>query len=202
MVIIRKSTAKKVILSFIILFALYLSYTFFFGAKYPDINTPKPVFGDENAKIKIIEFSDLQCPACKAAHPVVQRIKTDYNNSISFQYYHYPLYTVHPYAQKAAEAVECANDQGKFFEYIDAAFVQSPDLQKKNLKIIAARLSLDIEKFSNCLDSGAKAKAIAGDARLGDAKGVRGTPTFYINGKELDSWDYASFKAAIDKELR
>ena len=193
---------KKWITITIIIVALIVAYNVFFSASYPNINTPKPVFGNENAKVSIIEFSDLQCPACKSAHPVVQRIKNEYNDKISFEYYHYPLRAVHPYAQKAAEAVECANDQGKFFEYIDAAFVQSPDLQKKNLKIIAARLGLDAEKFNNCLDSGAKTKIVEGDVRLGDAKTVKGTPTFFINEKLLDSWDYDSLKAAIERELR
>ena len=202
MVTIKKSTTKKFIFAILIILALYFSYTFFFGASYPDINTPKPIFGNPDASVKILEFSDIQCPACKAAHPTVQRIREEYKDSISFEYYHYPLRAIHPYAQKAAEAVECANDQGKFFEYIDAAFTQSPSLQKNNLKIIASRLSLDTEKFNACLDSGAKAKAVEGNLRLGDVKGVRGTPTFYINGKPLDNWEYTSFKAAIDRELR
>ncbi|HLC19637.1 MAG TPA: DsbA family protein [Candidatus Nanoarchaeia archaeon] len=193
---------KRWIISVVIIIALIIAYNVFSSASYPEINTPKPVFGNENAKVSIIEFSDLQCPACKSAHPVVQRIKNEYKDKISFEYYHYPLRAAHPYAQKAAEAVECANDQGKFFEYIDAAFIQSPDLQKKNLKIIAARLGLDTEKFDNCLDSGAKAKVVEGDIRLGDAKNVQGTPSFFINDKLLDSWQYDSFKAAIERELR
>lgn len=202
MAVIKKSTVKKVVVTVFIILALYFTYNYFFGATYPDINTPKPVFGNENAKVKIIEFSDLQCPACKTSHPIVQKIKQEYKDRISFKYYHYPLRAIHPYAQKAAEAAECANDQSKFFEYIDAAFVQSPNLQKKNLKIIASRLGLGTEKFNNCLDSGAKAKFVEGDVRLGDAKNVRGTPTFYINDKQLEDWDYGSFKAAIEKELR
>src|SRR3989344_2881148 len=201
MVVVKKSTVKWSILCILIIVGLIFGYKAVFGAEYPEIDTPKPTFGNENG-VKIVEFSDLQCPACKSAHPVVQRIKSEYKDKISFQYYHYPLRAAHPYAQKAAEAVECANDQGKFFEYIDAAFVQSPDLQKKNLKIIAARLGLDAEKFNNCLDSGAKTKIVEGDVRLGDAKDVQGTPTFFINDKKLESWDYDSLKAAIERELR
>src|SRR3989338_8745378 len=106
MVVIKKKTVK-IVGVVVALVVLYLLYHWVWGASYPDIFTPKPVFGNPDANVKIIEFSDLQCPACKAAHPVVQQIKEEFGDNISFQYYHFPLRAIHPYAQKAAEAVEC-----------------------------------------------------------------------------------------------
>ncbi|HLD33358.1 MAG TPA: thioredoxin domain-containing protein [Candidatus Nanoarchaeia archaeon] len=202
MVTIKKRTIKRVIFWVAIIAVLVIGYQYFFDTDYPDINTPKPVFGNADATVQIIEFSDLQCPACKAAHPIVEQIKTEFGDRISFQYYHFPLRAVHPFAQKAAESVECANDQGKFFEYIDAAFAQSPNLQSKNLKVIASQVGLDRDKFDACLDSGAKRKVVEGDIRVGEARQIRGTPTFFINDKVLEDWDYAGFKAAIERELR
>lgn len=200
MVVIKKRTVK-IVSVIVVLVVLYIAYQWLFGASYPDIFTPKPVFGNPDANVKIIEFSDLQCPACKAAHPVVQQIKEEFGENISFQYYHFPLRAIHPYAQKAAEAVECAHDQGKFWEYLDVAFSASPELQNRNLKKLAGAVGLDVEKFSACLDSGSKWKVVDGDYRFGTVRDVLGTPTFFINEKKLDRWDYETIKAAIEREL-
>ncbi len=201
MVVIKKKTIKKVVYGIVIALVIYGGYQWLFGASYPDIDTPKPVFGNPDARVKIIEFSDIQCPACKSAHPVVQQIKDEFGDNISFQYYHYPLRAIHPYAQKAAEAVECANDQGKFWEYLDAAFGQSPNLQTRKLKAIAAGLQLDTDAFDNCLDSGAKRKIVEGDVRLGDVKKVRGTPTFFVNNRLVSDWSYIGFKEMVEREM-
>ena len=196
---IKKKTVKRVVSIIILLLVAYGAYKLFAKPDYPEINTPKPAFGNVKAAVHIIEFSDLQCPACKAAHPMVEQIKNEFGDTISFQYYHFPLRTVHPYAQKAAEAVECANDQGKFWEYIDAAFAQSPSLQNKNLKIIATQLGLDTEPFDACLDSGAKRKVVEGDLRLGGVRDVQGTPTFFINNRKVENWN--TLRAEIEREL-
>ena len=200
MVTLKKKTIKRVVYVIVLLLVLWGGYKLFAGANYPDIDTPKPVFGKADSSVKVIEFSDLQCPACKSAHPIVQEIKDEFGDKISFQYYHFPLRAVHPYAQKAAEAVECANDQGKFWEYIDAAFAQSPNLQNKNLNIIAGQLGLDTELFDACLDSGAKKKTVEGDLRLGGVRNVQGTPTFFINNRKIENWN--TLKAEIENELR
>lgn len=202
MVTIKKRTVKRAVYFIILAAILYFGYWWLAGPSYPDIATPKPVFGDPNAAVKIVEFSDLQCPACKAAHPVVQQIKEEFGSNISFTYYHFPLRAIHPFAQKAAEAAECANDQGRFWEYIDAAFAVSPELKKSTLKRIATDLGLDTEKFNACLDSGAKYKIVEGDYRFGLTKDVQGTPTFLVNGRKLENWQYERFKAAIEREMK
>jgi len=87
-----------------------------------DINSTDPVEGPTNAKVTIVEFSDFQCPACISAFPVVNQVLQAYPNQIRFVYKEFPLTSIHPYAQKAAEAALCANAQGKFWEFHDKLF--------------------------------------------------------------------------------
>ncbi len=181
----------------IILFALI--YFFFFRATYPTIHTVKPIYGNSDAKVKIVEFGDLQCPGCKAAEPSIETIKAEFKNSISFQFYHFPIMQKHVYAQKAAEAAECANDQGKFFEFIELAYKFSPELQTANLKEIAKQVGLDVKNFTACLNSGAKWSEVNTDYELGIAKNVQGTPTIFINGKIAPNWDVQTLRDMIKK---
>ncbi|MEM3126610.1 MAG: DsbA family protein [Candidatus Woesearchaeota archaeon] len=192
----------KIILIIVIVGGLWY-YFFFSMPTYEHEIVPKPIKGNPDAKVKIVEFSDLQCPACRAANPVAKQIVDEYGDNISFEYKHFPLRQIHPFAQLAAEASECANDQGKFWEYVDYVFSnQQQGLQKKNLKIFAERLKLDTKSFNACLDSGAKRDLVEMDYQDGIQKNVGGSPTFFINEKELESWRYDAFKAAIDAELQ
>ncbi len=86
-----------------------------------------PIRGDKNAKITIVEFSDFQCPFCEKVFPTVEQVLKEYNGKIKLVYRHYPLVTIHPRAQIAAEAAECAKDQGKFWEFHDQLFAQQAD---------------------------------------------------------------------------
>ncbi len=200
MVVIKKRTVKRVVYLVVVLALLYFAYALFWGVSYPNILTPKPVFGNLDSHIKVIEFSDLQCPACKAAHPLVKEIKEEFAQNISFQYYHFPLRELHPYAQKAAEAVECANDQGKFWEFIDVGFGRSPRLTNDDLKQIALQIGLNVKNFTACLDSGAKQAIVEGDYRFGSVKQVQGTPTFFVNDKRVENWQ--DLKAEIEQEIK
>ncbi|MBI2128867.1 thioredoxin domain-containing protein [Candidatus Woesearchaeota archaeon] len=189
----------------------YLSYSFFiliilvvlfFYLKnvnkpyYPEIYTPRPVLGNESARITITEFSDLQCPACKAAHPTINKIMDEFKNDVKLEYAHFPL-PMHQYAFKAAEASECANDQGKFWEFVDKVHANLDDPTPRNLKNYAKELKLDMKNFSNCLDSGAKAPYVARDMRKAEDMGVDATPTFFINGEKLSNWRYEIFRQKI-----
>jgi protein-disulfide isomerase len=164
-----------------------------------------PTKGPADAKVQIIEFSDFECPYCaKFVTQTMPQILSTYGDKVLFAFRNYPLpASMHPYAQKAAEAGECANDQGKFWEYHDllfqnqsqlSALVQADPTNGVNqvadqLKQYAASLSLDTAKFNQCLDSGADAEKVTSDASaMTDAltkAGVTrfGTPSFFINGK-------------------
>lgn len=197
---LKKKYLKYGIIIFVILLVLFLIFRNANKPYYPDIYTPRPVLGNESARITITEFSDLQCPACIAAYPAVKRIISEFENDIKFEYFHYPL-SYHKYSFKAAEASECANDQGKFWEFLDKAYSSNEDLAIENLKKYAAELSLDMLNFSNCLDSGAKALYVNRELREGDSRQVDATPTFFINGEKLNSWKYENFKQKIIEEM-
>ena len=162
----------------------------------------RPVRGDPNAKVTLIEFSDYQCPYCRSAEPTVDEIMSDYQGKVKMVYMEFPLSSIHPYAQKAAEAAECANAQGKFWAYHDQLFNDSQGLDVPSLKAAAAAMGLDTAKFNACLDGGQMTAAVSAMQNLGSANGVGGTPSFFINGVSLvGAQPYAQFKQAIDAAL-
>ncbi|MFC2162607.1 DsbA family protein [Candidatus Altiarchaeota archaeon] len=134
--------------------------------------------------VKIIEYSDFQCPYCARAVPIIDQIKDKYGSKVDIQFKHYPL-DFHQNAAKAAEAAECARDQDKFWEYHDILFANQASLSVGNLKQYARQAGLDTKTFNGCLDSGEKKPIVDADTREGASLGVRGTPTFYINGQQI-----------------
>jgi protein-disulfide isomerase len=163
-----------------------------------------PVLGNKNAKVTLIEFSDFQCPFCKRLNDdAIQQIKKDYVESgkVKLVFRDYPL-GFHPEAQKAAEAAECADDQGKFWEYHDLLFANQALLSITNYKAWAKQLGLNEAQFNTCLDSGKYASEVQKDFADGQAAGVSGTPTVFINGIRLvGAQPYSAFKQVIDAEL-
>lgn len=157
--------------------------------------------GDDAGEKKILieEFSDFQCPYCSRAYTTIKKIQNDYAGKVQLKYLHFPLVQIHPNAQKAAEAAECAKDQGKFWEMHDKMFENQQALSVDNLKAYAKDLGLDANKFNTCLDSGVKKAIVDKDQQDGVARGVSGTPTFFINGQKLvGAQPYESFKTIID----
>lgn len=159
------------------------------------------VKGGENAKVTIVEFSDFQCPACGAMYPVLKRIESEYGDKIKFVYRHFPLTSIHPFAEKAAEASECAALQGKFWEYHDKLFENQKNLEVSELKQYAVGLSLDFGQFNKCLDSGDMVSKVAKDGADAKSLGSTGTPTFFINGYRYSGMAYEQLKQVIDREL-
>ena len=194
-----KNNKWKIIITFLIIIAGV--HWFVTRPTYDDVYTPKPVEGNPDATVKIVEFSDFQCPACGAAAPTVKKIMEEYGDKVSLEYKHFPLTSIHAFAFNAAEASECANDQGKFWEMHDMMFEKQDDLTIGSLKKYAETIGLDTEKFNNCLDSNAKAKYVTADFNEGIGKGVDSTPSFFVNGKKIESWKYEIFAAALDAAL-
>ena len=164
-----------------------------------------PVLGDKNAELTIVEFSDYQCPFCaRFREQTLDQLKKEYidTGKVRFVYRDFPLSSIHPYAQKAAEASECADEQGKFWEYHDKLFENQQALDVASLKNYAAGLKLDAGKFAECLDSGRYADETAKDLADGSRAGVTGTPAFIIGSRQLSgAQPFSNFKAAIDAEL-
>lgn len=161
----------------------------------------RPSKGPANAPIELIEFSDFQCPFCLQANSTVQRILSDYGDRIRFVYRHLPLKN-HPHAWPSAEAAQCADEQGKFWQYHDRLFADQTKLGGEDLKAHAAALGLDEARFNACVDSHKYKAAVDTDVLDAEKLGVSGTPAFFVNGRLLSgALPYDTFKKVIDEEL-
>jgi protein-disulfide isomerase len=163
-----------------------------------------PSIGSKDAKVTIIEFSDFQCPFCERffsqTYPQIKSAYID-TGKVRFVYRDFPL-SFHAMAQKSAEAGECANEQGKFWEYHDKIFQNQQSLSIDNLKSWAKQLGLDTTKFNTCLDTDKYKTEVQNDLSDGISLGVSGTPAFFINGKPLiGAQPFAAFQQIIDVEL-
>lgn len=168
-----------------------------------------PVQGNPNAKVTIVEFADFRCPFCERSFTdTIPQIKKDYIDTGKVKFYFRQFPFLGPASNVAADAAECANDQGQFWPFHDYLYKNQPsetDTSMYNTQTLtqaATSLGMDGSKFQQCLDSkqdDAKAQADMAD---GQKAGVSGTPTFFINGQQLvGAQPYASFKALIDQEL-
>lgn len=162
-----------------------------------------PAIGPEDAPVTIIQFSDFQCPFSKRYFDETEHlILSTYGDQIRYVFRDFPLTAIHPQAQKAAEAAQCASDQGKFWEYHDMLFQNQGALQVDNLKSYAASLGLNQSAFDLCLDSGKYAQEVQKDIEDGQSYGVMGSPTFFINGRKVvGALPYTTFQIVIEEEL-
>ena len=112
-----------------------------------------PFLGPQDAPVTLVEFSDFQCPYCRRVQSVLKRLMAAYHGKLKLVFRDFPLRQIHPEAQKAAEAAQCANDQGQFWPYHDRLFATT-ELGTEHLKQYAVEMGLDAEGFNTCLDSG------------------------------------------------
>ncbi len=163
-----------------------------------------PTKGLDTAKVTMIEFSDFQCPFCGRFYTqTLPQIEKDYieTGKVKYVFRDFPL-SFHQNAQKSAEAAECADEQGKFWDYHDRLFENQESLDTDSLKKYADELGLDTEKFNDCLDSGKYTEEVQKDFKDGQQAGVRGTPAFFINGILVSgAQPFENFKQVIDAEL-
>src|SRR5690349_719069 len=156
-----------------------------------------PARGGVNAPVTIVEFTDFQCPACAAMHPVLEEVLKSYGDKVRFVVRDFPL-NQHENARKAAEAADAANAQGKFFEYIALLFKNQKALDVPSLKKYASELGLDRARFDAALDHGVYAAVVEKDVSDGEMYGVGSTPTIFINGVQLKVLSADGLKQAID----
>ena len=141
--------------------------------------------GGKNAKVTLIEYSDFECPFCKRFSPSLEQALKDFPNDVRLTYRHFPLRSLHPNAQKAAEASECAAKLGgndKFWAMHDK-LIGDTAMSTDNMKRFAKEIGLDQGKFNTCLDKGETADRVNSDFNEGSTFGVEGTPATFINGK-------------------
>lgn len=168
-----------------------------------DITKNDHIRGNFDSPITLVEFSCFECPFSARHNPTLIKILDDYKGKVRLVYKHFPL-GFHPNAQKAAEASECADEQGKFWEYHDKLFENFQlGYSIENFKQWAKDLGLNSGKFNDCLDSGKFAQKVQADFQEGSAKGVNGTPATFINGQLVSgALPFDSFKQTIDSLSR
>jgi len=163
----------------------------------------RPYKGAGDGSVTVVEFADFQCPACKAHYPTVEAAFSKSNGSVRFYLIHFPL-SFHPFAQKAAEAFECAAKQGKEWDMYSVLFTKGSGdgtgLAVADLKGYAKDLALDTVDFNACLDGNKTAATVNADALYSEQLGVSATPTFFVNGKEV-SGSSSGLAAAIEAAL-
>lgn len=155
--------------------------------------TDDPRLGRADAPVTIVEFADFGCPYSRESSFVVRELAAKYPEFVRFIYRDFPIVELHPIAQKAAEAAQCAQDQGTFWEYHDKLYQNQNDLSEDRLVEFATELNMNTFQFESCLSSGRYADEVIEDYQAGVAAGVRGTPTFFINGNRI--------AGAIPKEI-
>ncbi len=159
--------------------------------------------GEPDAPVTVIEMTDYECPFCRRhRQQVLGDLLAEYGGRIRYYSLHFPLTSIHPLAFRASEAAECAHDQGRFWEYNEAMFDSTERLVPETLIALAGDVDMDVAVFSQCLTSGSKRDVVVGDIQAGQSLGVRGTPTFFINGKLLSgARPLDVFRKVIDAEL-
>lgn len=162
-------------------------------------NTSRLPAGNAGAAVVVTEYADLECPACASANTILAKPLLDkYGAQIRYDYKHFPLRSIHRYTMDLAEAAECAADQGKFWEYVDYAFANQKDLKSGAAEDWGHALVEDDALFDRCVSSHIKRDTILADYQAGLDQNVQGTPTFFVNGKQIQA-TIESLSAAIEE---
>lgn len=175
-------------------------------------NIADHVFGKSGSKVTLINYGDYQCPGCGTAHPTIKAVTELYKDQIQFVFRNFPLTDAHPNAKAAAGATEAAGLQGKYWEMHNKIYESQSDWENLSgtersdfFANYAKSFGLDVTKFNDDAGSSDVSYKINFDKALGVKAGVDATPTFFLNGKKLDSkiWgDETKLKEAIDAELK
>lgn len=160
-----------------------------------------PAWGKPDARVTLIMFSDFQCSACAATHPILKKVVNEYGAKLHFVVRDFPLESIHENAFRAALAANAARQQGKFFEYIDILYRNQDNLDSASLNRFAAELGLNVKQFELDLSSEKAAAEVRKDMADGLKHGTRGTPTIFVNGVKVVRLSLDGIRAAIDRAL-
>ncbi len=163
----------------------------------------KPPTGNPASSIIVEEFADLQCPACKGAHTtLVKPILEKYGQSIRYEFRHFPIRSIHAFAQEAAEAAECAADQGEFWEFVDDNYENQEKLSRADLIARAEKVGVaDLDLFERCIKSRIKRDTVQEEYEEGIERGVSGTPTFFIAGEKAPTNTLDALSVLIEAKM-
>jgi protein-disulfide isomerase len=160
-----------------------------------------PTLGAKDAPVTIVEFTDFQCPYCKASEATLKQLRDKYGDKIRLVHMDFPL-PFHAHSLDAAKAARCANDQGKFWQFHDSLFANQSKMAPADLKATAKTLGMNSTQFDACFDKAKYDSQIKADQAAGEKVGVDGTPAFFIDGRPLTGAQPApKFEELIDDEL-
>ena len=167
-----------------------------------EIVSANPMQGLATAPVTVVEYSDYQCPFCSRVTPTLTRLKANYGDRLRIVWKDFPIASIHPKAQKAAEAAHCAGEQGKYWEYHNRIFANQSALDVAQLKEHAVAIGVEPDSFDTCLDSGRHAARVGEGVAEGKALGVNSTPTLFVNGRRVTgAQPYEVFEGIIEDEL-
>ena len=179
-----------------------VSASHFFQLSAP-VSAVDHVLGPEHAPVTVVEYADFECPNCKQAAPAVKLLLERFATQVRFAFRHSPLEEVHPHALQAAEAAECAGGQGHFWPMHDLLFEHQLQLKSHQLHEYAGQLGLDMVRYSAEMNDHVYLQRVREHQQSGRDSGVRGTPTFFVNGKIQDvSFGIHALFEAVEALLR
>lgn len=161
-----------------------------------------PSKGAATAPVTVVMFTDFQCSACAATHPVLQKVLAEYVDKVRFVVRDFPLTQIHQNAFKAANAANAANAQGKFFEYTELLYNNQNALDTDSLKKYAAQVGLNQKQFDADLDSEKYAAEIRKDMKDGESYVINSTPTIFVSGVKVRNLSAQAFRKAIERALK
>jgi protein-disulfide isomerase len=158
------------------------------------------VRGSSDARVTLMEYGDFECPYSGRAYPIVRDLQERMGEQLRFIFRNFPLTTVHPHAEQAAEAAEAAAAQGRFWEMHDLLYENQRHLRDDDLRSYAQTLNLDLDLFDNDLAEHVHADRVHEDFMSGVRSGVNGTPTFFINGlRHDDSYELETLLRGVQR---
>jgi protein-disulfide isomerase len=161
------------------------------------------LLGAEHAHVTVVEYGDFECPNCKQAAPAVKLLLDRFVERVRFVFRHFPLSEVHPHALMAAETAECAAAQGQFWQMHDLLFENQLHLKAPQLHAYAERLRMDMIRYAAEMDDHIYLQRVREHQQSGRDSGVRGTPTFFVNGKLQDvSFGMQGLFKAVESVLK
>ena len=177
------------------------------------VRDDSPTQGPADAPVTIVEFYDPECESCSAFNPSVKKILKDYNGQVRLVARYMPL---HPNSLLAASFTEAAGEQGKYWQMQEILFQRQPEWGEKHgapttsqppdvsalFEKYALELGLDVEKIKRAVKENRYAAKLARDKQDGQSLGVRRTPTFFVNGRQLARLSESDLKALINEELQ
>lgn len=165
-----------------------------------------PAWGPPDARVTIVGFEDFECPYCREAFPIIRQVMREYEGELRFVFVDFPLMDIHPNALKAALAAGCAHEQGRFWEFHDKIFTHQEALSPAALRRFAEQVNMSLDSFDRCMAAEQFRSEIEQDISMGQDVGVRGTPTWFINGARIpgvipvDAWR-TIIEAALERSM-